>query len=440
MADDTGRRPPERGGPRRGGAQGAGASQRGKPKGAGSSRDSKPRGAGSNRDSKPSAARTWRDGKPPPRSGRDSQPPVARSGRGDRPPAAGRDSTPSSARPRRADKAPAGGRDSKPPAARPWRDDKPLSGGREAGPPAARSSRSSKPPSSSAGRAASPSPRRSGAGGKPLDHRSGQGAAPRSGSPPARAERRPASQPGAKPAGATDWRKPRPQERAGENAARDLRQVQPPAGADPNNLDPEVRQALRSLVPATADRVAAHLVAVGELLYSDPDAALEQARAARAFASRIGVVREAAGLAAYAAGEWHEALAELRAERRLTGSSVHLPVMADCERGLGRPERALELSQSPDLRMVDEAGRVEMLIVASGARRDLNQADAAVVVLQSANLDRDKPRPWSARLWYAYAEALLAAGRRSEAREWFDAVTGVDDGETDAEERLLGLG
>lgn len=194
---------------------------------------------------------------------------------------------------------------------------------------------------------------------------------------------------------------------------------------------------MRSLVPATADRVAAHLVAVGELLYSDPEAALEQARAARAFASRIGVVREAAGLAAYAAGEWHEALAELRAERRLTGSSVHLPVMADCERGLGRPERALELALSPELRMLDEAGRVEMLIVASGARRDLGQADAAVVVLQSAKLDRDKPRPWSARLWYAYADALLAAGRRREAREWFDAVTAVDDGDTDAEERLL---
>ena len=261
----------------------------------------------------------------------------------------------------------------------------------------------------------------------------------RSGSEPPRS-----AKPRSKPAGATDWRNKRTQEnvgesRAGENRSRELRQLQPPEGTDPNNLDPEVRQALRSLVPATADRVAAHLVAVGELLHVDPDAALTQARAARAFASRIGVVREAAGLAAYAAGEWHEALAELRAERRLTGSSVHLPVMADCERGLGRPERAIELAQSPDMRMLSEAGRIEMLIVASGARRDLGQADAAVVVLQSANLDREKPRPWSGRLWYAYADAPLAAGRRSEARQWFEAVTGIDDGETDAEERLLEL-
>lgn len=236
-----------------------------------------------------------------------------------------------------------------------------------------------------------------------------------------------------------DRRKPRPQRRAGDNTARELRQLQPPPEADPNQLDPEVRQSLRSLAPATAERVAAHLVAVGELLRDDPEAALGQARTARAFASRIGVVREAAGLAAYAAGEWHEALAELRAERRLTGSSVHLPVMADCERGLGRPERALELAQSPDLRMLGESGRIEMLIVASGARRDLGQGDAAVIVLQSADLDRSTPRPWSARLWYAYAEALLAAGRRAETRQWFQAVAGIDDGETDAEERLMAL-
>lgn len=278
--------------------------------------------------------------------------------------------------------------------------------------------------------------------------RSAKRGGPRRGTPPGAkspAESRIGSEPGSqrarpsKPSGPVDWRKPEPPKRAGDERAHDLRQVQPPPGTDANHLDPEVRQALRSLVPATADRVAAHLVAVGELLHVEPAAALAQARAARSFASRIGVVREAAGLAAYAAGEWQEALAEFRAERRLTGSSVHLPVMADCERGLGRPERALELAASADLRMLAESGRVEMLIVASGARRDLGQADAAVVVLQSANLDRDKPRPWSARLWYAYAEALLAAGRRSEARQWFEAVSGIDAGETDAEERLLGL-
>ncbi|MDQ6875403.1 MAG: tetratricopeptide repeat protein [Actinomycetota bacterium] len=220
---------------------------------------------------------------------------------------------------------------------------------------------------------------------------------------------------------------------------RDLRQIQPPAGADPRALDADVRGALRPLGPAIADRVAAHLVAAGELLDRDPAAALEQARVARAFAARIGVVREAVGLAAYAAAAWAEALAELRAERRLTGSVTHLPVMADCERGLGRPQRALELAQSADVRDLDEPGRIEMLIVASGARRDLGQPAAAVVSLQAALGDRDHPQPWSARLWYAYADALLAAGRQAEAVEWFAAVAEIDYGDTDAEERLLTL-
>lgn len=233
--------------------------------------------------------------------------------------------------------------------------------------------------------------------------------------------------------------RPRPAPRAGEQRVRDLRQTQPPAGTDPRALDSDVRGALRPLGPAVADRVAAHLVAAGELLDRDPVAALEQARAARAFAARIGLVREAVGLAAYAASAWHEALAELRAERRLTGSVTHLPVMADCERGLGRPQRALDLAQSAEVQQLDEAGRIEMLIVASGARRDLDQRAAAVASLQTALGDRAAPQPWSARLWYAYADALLAVGRQAEAVEWFAAVAAIDDGETDAEERLLEL-
>ncbi len=228
------------------------------------------------------------------------------------------------------------------------------------------------------------------------------------------------------------------QDRAGQARSRELRRVEPPPGAAAAGLDPEIRRALRSLTPPLADRVAAHLVAVGELLDTDAGAALEQARAARAFAPRIGVVREAVGLAAYAAGNWSEALAELRAERRLTGSAVHLPVMADCERGLGRPERALRMADAPERSRLDAAGRAELLIVLAGARQDLGQADAAVLTL-APMVDRAAEQAWSGRLWYAYAEALLAAGRAAEARTWFDAVSEVDDGETDAQERVLQL-
>lgn len=176
------------------------------------------------------------------------------------------------------------------------------------------------------------------------------------------------------------------------------------------------------------------------LLEQDPEQAYGHAMAAQRAAGRVGVVREAAGLAAYAAGHYAEALAELRAARRLTGTVDYLPVMADCERGLARPDRALELAGSPDADRLDQAGRVELRIVAAGARRDMGQPDAAVVTLQGPDLHSGRSEPWLPRLRYAYADALLAAGRREEALRWFRAAEVVDvDGDTDAGDRVAEL-
>ncbi|MDQ1675690.1 MAG: hypothetical protein QOC93_834 [Actinomycetota bacterium] len=186
--------------------------------------------------------------------------------------------------------------------------------------------------------------------------------------------------------------------------------------------------------------MAKHLVAAGRLVDEDPQAALAHAYAARAHAARIGAVREAVGVTAYHAGEWAVALSELRAVRRMNGSVEHLAVEADCERALGRPDRALELERSPIASRLDEAGRVELLIVASGARRDLGQLDSAVVMLQVPELEALPPREWSGRLGYAYADALLAAGRTDEARAWFERVQEIDPyNDTGAGDRLLEL-
>jgi tetratricopeptide (TPR) repeat protein len=213
-----------------------------------------------------------------------------------------------------------------------------------------------------------------------------------------------------------------------------------PEDVDARMLDPDVRRELRSLTRETADLVSRHLVMTGRLLDDDPEQALAHGRAARAMAGRIGVVREACGLAAYAAGEWNEALADLRAARRITGQAGHLAVLADCERALGRPERALALGDDPDVPSLDQQERVELVIVLSGARRDMGQADAAVLSLQDPARRTSASRPWAARLWYAYADALLHAGRAAEARTWFEKVVGVDvDGQTDAGDRLLDL-
>ena len=205
-------------------------------------------------------------------------------------------------------------------------------------------------------------------------------------------------------------------------------------------LDPETRRELRSLSKETSDLVARHLVVTGRLLDDEPEQALTHARAARALAGRIGVVRLATGLAAYAAGEWNEALSELRAARRITGRPEHLAVLADCERGLGRPERALAYGDDPQVPTLSQDERVELVIVLAGARRDMGQADAAVLALQDPARRTTAARPWAARLWYAYADALLGAGREPEAREWFGRTMEVDaEGQTDVVDRLLAL-
>jgi len=169
----------------------------------------------------------------------------------------------------------------------------------------------------------------------------------------------------------------------------------------------------------------------------DPERAYQYAAKARNLAARVGIVRETAGIAAYQAGRWSDALAEFRAARRLTGRDSYLPLMADSERGLGRLDRALDIVTGPDARSADRATRLELRIVESGIRRDQGLPDAAVVALQVPELTQKSGRAGHARLFYAYADALLDAGREEEAREWFGRAAAADQaGETDAAERL----
>ncbi|WP_433191110.1 hypothetical protein [Actinoallomurus sp. CA-150999] len=178
----------------------------------------------------------------------------------------------------------------------------------------------------------------------------------------------------------------------------------------------------------------------GRLIDDEPELAYQHALAARGRAARVGIVREACGIAAYHAGLWSVALSELRAARRLTGQEAYLAIMADAERGLGRPERALDLAKSDEARRLPQAEAIEMRIVESGVRRDLGQPGAAVLALQVPELKDERWRPWSARLFYAYADALIDAGREEEASDWFARAAAADrDGETDAAERYAEL-
>ena len=117
-----------------------------------------------------------------------------------------------------------------------------------------------------------------------------------------------------------------------------------------------------------------------------------------------------------------------------------LAIMADCERGLGRPERALKITDDPAADKLDAAERIELRIVASGARRDMGDAKGALAELQVPELKERRARPWIARLFYAYADVLNELGREDEAREYFARASSVDrEGVTDADERLAAL-
>jgi tetratricopeptide (TPR) repeat protein len=214
-----------------------------------------------------------------------------------------------------------------------------------------------------------------------------------------------------------------------------------PPDVDARQLAPEIRRELSTLDRATAETVARHLVAAGELIDEDPEAALSHARAARARASRIAVIREAVGIAAYRSGDWAQALSELRAARRMGSKSPLLALIADCERGLGRPERAIELARGPEAAQLSGDDADELRIVAAGARADLGQLEQALTLLSTPQLAPGRTGSTAARLCYAYAETLLALGRNDEALEWFLRSAAADvEGVTDAEDRVSELG
>lgn len=213
-----------------------------------------------------------------------------------------------------------------------------------------------------------------------------------------------------------------------------------PEHIEAKQLAPDIRGELTTLDKSTADYVAKHLVAAGELLEEDPAAALAHAQAARSRSGRIAAVREAVGIAAYHCGDWAQALAELRAARRMGSRSPLLALIADCERGVGRPERAIELARTPEAEQLEGDDADELRIVVAGARSDLGQYEQALAVLASPPLDSTKTGQMPARLFYAYAETLLALERKADALQWFLHAAAADvEGVTDAEERVTEL-
>lgn len=199
-----------------------------------------------------------------------------------------------------------------------------------------------------------------------------------------------------------------------------------------------MRSELRALSKDTAERVAKHLVAAMALADDgDLDGALAHAEFAGRLGARVGVVREIHGTIAYQLGDYRAAVRELRTAVRITGRGDLLPMVADCERGLGRPEKALDVAASPEAARLDENSTIELMIVVAGAYADTGDTDTALSTLDIPALRGKVAGQWPIRLWVAYATLLERAGRPEEARRWLTLAADVDtDGLTDAAERL----
>lgn len=207
------------------------------------------------------------------------------------------------------------------------------------------------------------------------------------------------------------------------------------------DLDRVARAQLKTLSKENADGVAQHLVMVARLIDTDPALAHAHAVSAARRAGRIAVVRETLAITAYSIGDFALALRELRTYRRISGRDDQLPLMVDSERGLSRPDRALELGRSVPRASLAVEVQVLLAIAMSGARLDLGQTDAALDELQIPQLDPNTAFPWSPALFDAYAAVLEDLGRNAEAEQWWQrsdlALDAIDAADRDPQDDVI---
>ncbi|MBP3978865.1 hypothetical protein [Microbacterium sp. BLY] len=154
------------------------------------------------------------------------------------------------------------------------------------------------------------------------------------------------------------------------------------------------------------------------LIDEDPASAHEHALAASRRAGRIAIVRETLGITAYATGDFALALRELRTYRRISGKDDQIALMVDSERGIGRPDRALETGRAVDRSSLTTPVRVALAIAMSGARLDQGDLELALGELEIPELDPDRAFEWSPALFAARAAVLEDLGRTDEAEFW----------------------
>lgn len=191
-----------------------------------------------------------------------------------------------------------------------------------------------------------------------------------------------------------------------------------PDDVSPQDLNGPARNELKTLSKENAEQVARHLAMAARLIDDDPGLAHEHALAASRSAGRIAVVRETVAITAYATRDFALAVRELRTFRRISGRDDQIALLVDSERGVGRPDRALEVGRAVDRSQLPVEVRVELAIAMSGARLDLGENERALQELDIPELDPHRAFSWSPGLFAARAAVLEELGRTDEAAEW----------------------
>lgn len=184
------------------------------------------------------------------------------------------------------------------------------------------------------------------------------------------------------------------------------------------DLNPQARNELKTLSKEAADDVARHLAMAANLIDEQPELAHEHALAASRRAGRIAIVHESVAITAYATGDFALAIRELRTYRRISGKDDQIALLVDSERGVGRPDRALEAGRAVDRSTLPTETRVALAIAMSGARLDRGELELALSELDIPELDPDRAFAWSPALFAARAAVLEDLGRTEEAEFW----------------------
>ncbi len=243
-------------------------------------------------------------------------------------------------------------------------------------------------------------------------------------------------------------RKPFPKREGDRRTSRppqgsDRRSTEPgpvlPADVTPQDLASAARNELKTLSKENAEQVARHLAMAARLIDDDPELAHQHALAASRSAGRIAVVRETVAITAYAIGDFALAVRELRTFRRISGRDDQIALLVDSERGVGRPDRALEVGRAVDRTALPVEVRVELAIAMSGARLDLGENERALQELDIPELDPDRAFSWSPGLFAARAAVLEELGRLDEAAQWQRRAEIAEDviGARDADSETL---